>query len=563
MKRIFLLNLCILCALYSFAQESVSDKVNSAFKLCFSDIAKAKDIIKTIDEPSVATLPDSSRFDYHYVCAGIASAEDDYEGIIRHLQETKRLCETSIGVREVVYLEIMATLASAYEDNGDLDNALAIYQEGIVKGLLIRNWEGAKEYFAQLNSGLAFVYEEKGWQKEVPSLWRDAWDFWEKVDKVFEIYNVYPLFMLSDYYERKGEYDKALEINKEMSDYVLTQASRSNPVWCDILYQKGTILGHLGKHEEAIINYKEGINIAKQNGITGEIIEHLYGNLICSFAEYETTSNIDIALTELQMICPQLYTQALFSVSYILEKNKRYKDAINYISQAIYLVHGKDKEKYEWYKGLYTHEYKNQQELEKLTKTPIPNRNTSEWFFYMERLANAYYVDKNKEKAKEILVQMVNESIVNKCHESEKNKLINLLVSCAADVNDYTTVLKFSKEWIEYAKKNFGEQSKEYFACLNTTAVGYIKTNDYKHAKSILQLCTPLCITLFSKESEQYAIVLHNTGRTAQLAGDLTSAKAYYLESLSKHSLVGTPSIRTKHTREYLGEVELLLKEQL
>lgn len=570
MKRIFLLNLCILCAVYLFAQQSVNDKIYDALNEGFSDMAKTKSIIETINESVVATLPDSSRFNYHYVCAMIASEEDDYEGTIRHLQEAKQLCETSMGIRKIVYVEIMNALASAYEDKGDLDNALAIYQEGIVKNLSIRNSEGVKQYFAFLNLGLASVYEKKGWHKEVPEMWRNAWDFWEKEDSVSglensvsDINDVFPLYALTAYYIRRKEYDKAFEINKEMYDYVLTLTNKTNPILCDILCLKGAILGGQGKHDEAVRIYKEGINIAKQNDVKGEIKEQLYGNLICSLAEYETNQNIDVALSEFKTVCPRLYSGALFSVSSILEKNKRYKDAIKYISQAIYLVRGKEKEKCEWYLGLYTHEYNNQQELEKLINTQIPSKNTSEWFSYMEKLANAYYGDKNKEKAKDVLVQMVNESIVNKCSESEKNRLIDMLVNCAADVDDYTTALKFSKELIEYAKKTFGEQSEEYYASLYITAFCYIKANEYNHAKLILQLCVPLCITLFSKESAQYASVLHNCGRLAQLSGDLKAAKAYYNESLSIHSLVKTPLSQTKRTRECLGEVELLLKEQL
>lgn len=181
----------------------------------------------------------------------------------------------------------------------------------------------------------------------------------------------------------------------------------------------------------------------------------------------------------------------------------------------------------------------------------------------MEKLANAYYLDKNKEMAKEVLEQIVTVSIRKRQSDSEQSRFIKMLISCAADVNDYITVLKYSKIRIDYDKNKFGKQSKEYYASLNTEAIAYIKTNDHKRAHSILEICTPICITLFGKESEQYATLLHNKGRTAQLAGDLKSAKAYYEESLSVHSLAKTPASRTLRTREYLGKVELSLKEQL
>lgn len=563
MKRFCILTLWILSAVISCAQQSADEKINKAFNICFSDIEAAKHIINTINETELLSLPDSTSFDYHYVCAGISSAEQDNERTIFHLLETKRLCETSIGIRQTVYLEIMNALASAYKDNGDLDNALAIYQEAIIKGLSIRNRKGAKEEFGNLNSGLASVYEEKGWQKEVPSMWRNAWNYWNKKDSFFETYNIFPLFMLSDYHERKGEYHIALEINKEMSDYTLTQTDKNNPVWCDIFYQKGSILGHQGKYEEAVKAYKEGLFVAKENGIKDEKAEQLYGNMICCLSEYGSYQSIDTALSELHTYFPKVYSQTLFSLSSVFEKNKRYKDAIEYINRAIPLVKGNVKEQYEWYKNLYSHEYDNQQQLSLLLKTPIHDEGTNDWFIHMEKLANAYYLDKNKEMAKEVLEQIVTVSIRKRQSDSEQSRFIKMLISCAADVNDYITVLKYSKIRIDYDKNKFGKQSKEYYASLNTEAIAYIKTNDHKRAHSILEICTPICITLFGKESEQYATLLHNKGRVAQLAGDLKSAKAYYEESLSVHSLAKTPASRTLRTREYLGKVELSLKEQL
>lgn len=547
----------------AFAQQSLSDRINSAFDICFTDLSAAKNNINSIDESALSSLPDSTCFDYHYVCATIASNEGDKESVIRHLQETKRLCEVSLGIHRPVYLEIMNALASAFDDKGDYENALAIYQEGIVKGLSIRNWDDAKIEFGNLNSGLASIYEKKGWNSEVPSMWRNAWEFWIKKETNFETYNVFPLYMLSDYYNRHGDYDKALEVNKEMSDFASIQTSNTNPLWCELLYQKGTIIGHQGNYKEAVEVYRQGIIVAIQSDIQGETLEQLYGNMICSMAEYDDRSNIDIALSELKQVCPTLYSQVLFSVSYIFEKNKKYNDALDYINRALSLVSGNDKEKYEWYAGLYSHEYDNQQQLEKLCASNVPNKGSSEWFTYMEQLANAYYGDKQKEMAKDVLVQIVNEANKNKESENTLARFIDLLVGCAADVDDYSTVLEYSNEWISYAKKNFGDQSKQYYSSLNTLAVAYIKTGDYNRAKSTLELSGPLCMALFGKESEQYATELHNNGRVAQLLGELNAAKTYFDESLSIHSKIKTPLNRTARTRECQGEVEFQLREQL
>lgn len=138
--------------------------------------------------------------------------------------------------------------------------------------------------------------------------------------------------------------------------------------------QKGSILCHQGKYEEAVKAYKEGLFVAKENGIKDEKAEQLYGNMICCLSEYGSYQSIDTALSELHTYFPKVYSQTLFSLSSVFEKNKRYKDAIEYISRAIPLVNGNVKEQYEWYKNFYSHEYDNQQQLILLLKNVAPNR---------------------------------------------------------------------------------------------------------------------------------------------------------------------------------------------
>lgn len=554
--------LMYLSPLAAFAQQSVSEKIGAAHDSFLSNRDKARDIITSIKDDDVKDLPDSVRFDYHYVKGAFAFNENNYENAVVHLLATKKLCETSLGIKKAVYLEIMNSLGLTYDYLGKYEEALAIYQEGIVKGLAIRDWPGAKESFSEMNAGLASIYERRGWLSEVPGLWRDTWGFWNKTVTPFEPENIAPLQHLYQFYLRQSDYDKALDVIIETADFVSLYTDRYNPIWNSILFDKGVVLGKQGKYKEAADQYREAIKIAMINKDHG-YLALIYGNLVCDLAEYEDTSIIDICLSEINQYCPERYAESLWAVSYIFEKRRLYNDALAYVRKAIPLVDGETKENYEWHAGKYESEAVNQENLNKLCAMTVPKKGSAEWFEYMEQLANIYYGDNQTDKAKSVLEEMVKETEGNKAYKDERVRLLDLMIGCAIDISDDATILLYADEWVNGAKKKFGEKSIAYFNSTNTVAVSCIKTNDTKRAKNLLDKITPLCIDLAGKESAQYATLLHNKGRVAQLSKEYESAKSFFEESLSIHTSIKTPENQMSRTRECLGEVELKLREQI
>ena len=91
-----------------------------------------------ITEADLSQLPDSSLFDYHYLGGYLNSEIPNHEKAVSHLLEAKKICDKVLGTHSIGYMEIMRGLGDEYIELGQYDEALAVYQEGIVKSMYVR-----------------------------------------------------------------------------------------------------------------------------------------------------------------------------------------------------------------------------------------------------------------------------------------------------------------------------------------------------------------------------------------------------------------------------------------
>lgn len=548
----------------AFAQQTTAEMVAMAdAALQNEDIVLSRRIVARIDSNDIASLPDSTAFDYYWVCGNLAYEDDRYDELIDYLVKARRLCEGSYGIHQVVYLQVMSALADAYEELGRLDEAMEVCQEGIVKGWNVGSYGNFKEPFGELYSSLASLYEKKGWYKEVPVLWYSAWNNWDKTYEPFEAANLHPLYMLQVFYTNRGEYDEALKVNDKMTALTAEMVDRMHPVWCDILFYRGVIYGHQGDYRKAVETYSEGLHIARHNALHDENYELLFGNRLVSMAEFSERSEMDAALEEAKREVPNRYIQYLYNVGKTFHKRRMYDDAISYMSLAAQLAEGEEREVCEQRCADFAEAKERHQQLERVLQRPVPPKGSSEWWMLKGDVAEAYYADDQPERARDVLTEIVEEAYRSHLPQEERMEWVDLLMSCAMNVGDYACVLRYSSDWMEYGKKHYGERSAEYYNSQNATAVACIKTGDLKQAEEVLRRCTALCIALYGEDSENQAIQLHNTGRVAQLQGDLVRAKGLYEQALDVMERADVPEGRRARTRQYLGEVEHSLKEQL
>lgn len=548
----------------AIAQQTTAEMVAMAdAALQNEDIELSRRIVARIDSNDIALLPDSAAFDYYWVCGNLAYEDDRYDDLIYNLDKARMLCENSYGIHRVVYLQVMSTLADAYEQLGRLDEAMEVCQEGIVKGWNVGPYGNFKEPFSELYTSLASLYEKKGWYKEVPVLWYSAWNNWDKTYEPFEAANLHPLYMLQVFYTNRGEYDEALKVNDKMTAFTAEMVDRMHPVWCDILFYRGVIFGHKGDYRKAVEVYSEGLRIARHNALHDETFTLLVGNHLASMAEFSERSKIDAVLEEAKREVPDKYVTYLFNVGKTFRKRRMYDDAISYMTLAAQLAEGEERDICSQRCTEYAEAKSRHQQLEQTLQRPEPQRGTADWWTLKGDVAEAYYADDQPERARDVLTEIVEEAYRSHLPQDQRMEWVNLLMSCAMDVGDYANVLRYSADWMEYGRKHYGEHSTEYYNSQNVTAVACIKSGDLKQAEDILRRSTALCIALYGEDSENQAIQLHNTGRVAQLQGHLTQAKELFEQALGIMEAADVPEGRRARTRQYLGEVEHSLREQL
>ena len=219
--RVAVLLPSVFCAFSAVAQISLSERLN--YVLETQDMNMGLKLYKEITDTDIKQLADSSLFNYHYLGAYINSEflpdnEKNSEKALSHFLEAKRLCETSIGVHSGDYMEIMRGLGDTYIQLGQYEDAIDIYQNGIVKSMYMR--DAAPHDFGNLIIGLQECYELLGWLGEIPSHLQDAWIFWKKDFVPFETYNYYPLWSLQQFYRRYGYTDHALIVNEQIIKFI-------------------------------------------------------------------------------------------------------------------------------------------------------------------------------------------------------------------------------------------------------------------------------------------------------------------------------------------------------
>lgn len=160
------------CSFIGSSQNTISERLSHVLKV--QDMDLGIKLYNEISAVNLKQLPDSSLFNYHYLGGYLNSEIPNHEKAITHLLEAKRLCETSLGTYSIGYMEIINGLGNEYIELGQYDDALAIFQEGIVKSMAIRN--SATHAFGHLIVGLQNCYEYKGWLNEIPALSSDAWN---------------------------------------------------------------------------------------------------------------------------------------------------------------------------------------------------------------------------------------------------------------------------------------------------------------------------------------------------------------------------------------------------
>lgn len=555
----------VFCVLIASAQTTLSEKLN--YILVSQDMDNGMKLYSEITDDELKELPDSSLFDYHYLGAYINNEIACNEKAMYHFLEAKKICDTKLGTYSIAYMEIMGALGNKYLEMDDYDNALATFQEGIVKSMAIR--EAAQEEFSNMIMGIQECYERHGWFNEVPQHLIDAWGFWGKDATPLVTNTYFPLWCLEQFYSRYGKYEKALSVSNEIEKFIISKEGENSGELCNSLYMKGNILVNANRHDEAITAYKRAINIANnQNTIGTEILGSIYGNLLTTLATLDRIEECDDLLQDIQSYSQQIgdistYNNALYYMANTLNDKSNYEKAVEYNTQLLHqTLTEQEKEAVE----SLANKIRNNQEITAAfpqleIKFNSLGKGSNEWFDIGYNLSHGLYLKKDYDKSYDILKSMYDE-----CHSGTSNGrdyhywiLLNIYDICM-DLGRYDEALEYAFEKYDFVKSITDASDYDHFDGLNDIIASKIRANNLIGIDENLEQVEPYFLKLFGKASPQYAVYLHNRGRAYQLQNKLEEARETLLKSISmQNKVTGKPLERTiklyQEVEDQLGEL--------
>lgn len=534
-------------------------------------------LYKELATQDLTGLPDSTKFAFHFL-GGFLNADSNYEasGIfidtdksISHYLEAKSLCENSLGTHSKGYMRIMIGLGQDYIDKGQFNDALAIFQEGIVKSMYVRGTFPIA--FSRLMSGVAECYEYKGWLNEVYDLLSDAWSFWKEAEGPFQTYSYYPLELMQDFFLRYDKYDKALQVNDTILEYIAKRAGVNHYSMAEELYMRGNISYKMRNNTDAVDAYRRGLNILRQNkSEEDKLTRLLYANLLDVLCRLNDAAGSDIVLDEIKVWGhkyndSEIFKNSVYSAAEAFNQIGNYSQALEIISK-IFELQLNDKERSVIEKQRQTIQFNKEvtdvlPQLENQFKTL--GTGITEWFEIGYKLASAYYFAQNYEKSRSVLNEMYQAINLNKSIGADYYLwVLNNLYGLSLDTEEFQAALRFATEKWEYLSQLSDVPDVYRYNALNDLVVAKMKSNTLDGIDSDLEKIENFYRVQYGEMSSEYATYLHNRGRAYQLQNKLGAARQGFLDALALQiKLEGKP---LPCTVTYLTEVEKqILDEEL
>lgn len=552
------------CAFHGMAQVSLSEKLSYVIET--QDMENGLKLYNEITNADLEQLSDSSLFEYHYLGGYLNSEIPNHKKAIFHLLEAKCLCDTSRGTHSGEYMEIMRGLGDEYIELGQYEDALEIFEEGIVKSMYMRN--AASRDFGNLIIGVQDCYELLGWFNEIPTHLLDAWHFWNKDETPLVTYTYYPLWSLAQFYWRYGMYDKALSVNDQIESFIKSKGGDNHPELSHVLYTKGNLLVDMKRTNEGINAFYEGLSILRYNQMDkSETYEMIIGNLLMALISANKIEESDKTLDDIKRYStisnrPESYKSALFSAAKQHADIRNYSKAFSCIEELLKQnITDKERTIIENQKNTILY---NQEVVENLSDFKkdfdFLETGSQNWFETGHKLSSAYYLVKALDKNVDVLNRMYKAIDLNKSIGTDYYLwVLNNLIGMSMDKEEFQDALKYSNERWNYLS-NLIDVPKDYlFNSLNELIVAKMKSNNLDDIDSNFEEIERFYRTQYGEISSEYATYLHNRGRAYQLQNRLKEAKVALLKSITiQNKISGKPLNRTV---KYYMEVEQKLGE--
>ena len=544
------------------------------------DTSKVGNVLSLITESNYNSLSDSAKYIYHYFSAGIYHDKEDRDNELVHIEKAVRLSESTMGILNPEYLELLMEQGSIMEGN-DIDKAILIYQKGVLIGQTIINNPKAQTFhfrlftdaYGNIMSALAELYDKKGWTSRIDELYKTAFRYRTYYSPKNEAPTYVDLYMLANYYERKNDINKSIEIMEWEKEYIKENGFYGSSAYVEALYFLGSYYSKANLEEKSLDAYRTAVKIACDSlGGMDETLLYLYGNYCIKLAELNQLNELDNILPTAKSYYVNIdtlryYSNILYEITDRLNKNRQYDLANKYCdSLLLYQSYYADHVELAYsQKALIEYNCNNidsaliwkKRQLESNTEKYGINSNIC--FGNINDVAFLYNKLGLHNEARQTYIKLRSLLENSNCdtiplYYNTISSLINIYERDSNQDLAYSLLLECKQSLFN----KYGTHTLTYALICNSLSVLEIKNNNYEEAKKNNKIAEDLFLEIEGEISGNYAAALHNKGRILML-------EEKYKQALS--TLVESKRIQTKvngkiapNTEKYIQEIKTKLK---
>lgn len=584
--RVLLTAHLLVCCLTSVAQikdldKTLKDLYQEVDTIGNADPNKVENVLKLVTESNYESLSDSAKYYYH-----LLSSDEDYnkkgiEDIKAHIENAIKLCESSTGILNHDYIYLLMKQGK-YLEEIDLDNSIRIYQKAILVSLtllykhkeLLFNFELISICFGNVMSSLADLYDKKGWTTNVEELYKTAFSFrklfYDKKDP--EAYT--DLNMLSNYYERNNEIQKAIDVLKWEINDIKENGYYGSSAYVNALYFLGSMYSKDNQDDKSLEAYRTAVQLAIDS-LAGEAetLFYLYGNYCVKLAEMKQLEELDNILPIAHNYYAKLdtinvYADILFLITNRLFDQRMFDEADKYCDSLLLYpsYHNGYEEVIYSKKAMTSFGAKHPDVALQWQKKALDyclKHNGENSIIYTNYLSDLAYIYKENSLTEESLnsyLKLV--EIIEKNNRDTIpffNQTINEVCDIYNESKNIDLEYQFMKERKQCSYNKYGSETPFYAWICNLLSVLEMNSGKLEEANDNNQIAERLYYKLEGEKSKNYAITLHNKGRLLMLYGKYSQA----LKALTKSRQIQI-EVNGKifdNTKIYIHEIEERLKK--
>jgi tetratricopeptide (TPR) repeat protein len=575
MKFRLLLVIILLGAIFEAQAESVKSRLQEVYRLIYNeDEAGARAALNLIPEEIISAQNDTIQYDYYYCKAALleipAQYGDAYNQALSlqqsYLEKALNLRETKLGIHHFTYIEILSQLASYYSlIEQDLDKAIVTYEKALVMGMYLKaqNDEATNYWYGNIFWQLASLYEIKGYDKQLISLYKSVSDILPE-DSDIPPYIGYAL--LAAYYDRKGQYNEAIEANTNALN-IIERTEGRGVNYVQTLNSIGNNQIKAGKNQEAINTILSAMEIAHSDTTSVVEIPNLSATLLLGYIRVGNRAKESETFQQIAEYAKSGQSTNYVDVMYSAAKEhialrefsiaREYNNNILNLAKVIL-------------KGTLAIALHQRCEIEAEIGKPSDVLFYAEWAFETASddkcnismdnklsidlyLADIYNEEKQYGKCITVLNSAIDLYQSSPEYADIFNYIVGYIANCYLNLGDFESARNVYK----YYKNTLLDDSNPHLVADTNNKLAVVELLDNKPLEAIrlLDLSWNYFRDTVGENSDEYCLYLHNKGRAYMLQGKTKEAKKYLLKSKEVQLAVNGQVM--DRTAQYLEELNL------